>query len=295
MFSSSSLVVSEILEAIPENDREDLNRFFLLLAKSETIAYTLFGQKPISVGNFLKFTYDYPHSIFCLIFEKGWEAWLRNKYLFPQDKFFFRREDNRVASFYLINKKYTLEKIYENLDLFRQNLGEISAKEVLDRLCSDEPIQNLLSTQYLWGVFFGYGKKNSECFAKECESLETLSGKLFLPIPSRKSISSLNPESRKMLERLISKGRYILPKENSVPFSEYVSKLNELMSQRKSFELTGSPILLTRYQPPAFAYWDERETAELQDAYGKTRSNMRKTYGDQSFLESVINQWVSLR
>jgi hypothetical protein len=69
--------ISQILQEISESDRQDLDQFFQLLIKQESMGFTLFGQKPVTVANFVSFTYDYPHVVYCLIFEKGWAAWQR--------------------------------------------------------------------------------------------------------------------------------------------------------------------------------------------------------------------------
>jgi hypothetical protein len=293
MFSSPLPSVTKISTIIPENDRKDLEQFFLLLTKYDTLAYTLFGPKPISVANFIKFTYDYPYFVFCLIFEKGWEAWLRNRHLFSDNFFVLKREDNRVACFYLINKKYTLKKIEENLAIFRKSLGEkIGSEEILYRLCSDEPMSNILSSQYLWGIFLGYGEINSQCFDRETEFFKILSGKMLLPVPVPEDFLANQGVTKKRVERCISKHLYRIP-PNTLPFSHYLSEINHMEKTRKTFELSGSDSLISNFRYPSFVYWDDAENTELQNLYAKTRDAIRRAFAEGSLLDSVTKQWDS--
>lgn len=294
--SASETDIPQLLQEIPESDRHDLDQFFQLLIKYEPLGYTLFGSKPISVASFVLFTYEYPQAMYCPIFEKGWEAWLRWRHLFSDDYFVLKRTNTRTASFHLINKKCTLAKIQQYLHLFKKKLGgNISAEEILVRLCSDEPKTNILFSDFLLGVFYGFGEDASRYFQRRTELSKIISGQIVPPISYEKLCNSLCLKAKKLVENLRAKNRFVLPEQQSGFIAANVDELNQLMESEIGFELKGADAFLEVFSPPQFVCWDSAEIVELQKSYSQTRSVLREAYAEGSFLENTLKQWVSPR
>jgi hypothetical protein len=287
------------LEQISVVDKTDLDSFFRLLIQNHEFGYTLFGSKPITVYNFFKMSNDYSSMQQCLVFEKGWAAWLKNQHLFPSEKFVFKKEERkRSAEFvdlYLINKQQVLREIYQHLDLFKEHLGEtISPELVLERLCSEEPIHNILTSQVLWGIFLGYGEKNARAFEKESDVLKAIGCKMFPPFSIEKESNSLLCEStHKLIQNMRSHPRFLLPQNKKLLLS-CLSELSHLIGARQTFKLSAHSVL-DQFGSPTFIYWDKEETQALYESYSKTKNELIRAYAEGSFLETTINQWCSSR
>lgn len=298
IYSSPETNISEILHQLPESDREDLDRFIKLLFVNNEMAYTLFGSKPITSYGFFKSTLSHPLIYNCLIIEKGWNAWLKNRHLFPSERFVLKKEECQgLASFvffYLINRDAAFSKIKQHLELFKENLEKnITPEEILNRLCSDEPIRNVLFSQFISGIFFGYGENNSRAFEKESEMLCALGCMAFPPFSFDKAHAlALFTKTKKELQNMQKNPRYRLPKNRILSFSS-LSELDRLVNERSNFELPRGGPFLEKFNSPGFIYWDEKEAKELQVAYLQTSKVIRERYTKGGFLEVILNQWIS--
>lgn len=299
---SPRLGVAEILEQISESDRNDLDQFFQLLIQQNEMGYTLFGSKPITVYTFFKKSYSYPFAEYCLVFENGWTAWRKNMHLFPTENFVFKTEESGISTkrtnLYLINKKHTLDMICKHLDSFKENLGpEITPREILDRLCSNEPVESILSSQFLLGFFLGYGENNARIFQRVSELHETLSVAIYPPFSIKKAFNyRLCQRAQEELQymqsqSILQRDRSRLPK-NRESFSSCMQEFDHLMSTRKSFSLIGGDDHLEKFKSLNFVFWDDQETNQLQSSYAKTRAVLVEVYATGSFLENTLNQWV---
>ncbi len=277
--------VSEIVSRIPESDRVDLERFFQLLIRKELLGYTLFGEKPISGAAFFGLQdCDALHQKKYIILEKGWRAWIRNKHLISDEYFFLKRRKHRILSFHLINKKKTLETLQKNLDC----IGDLTPEEVLTEICSDRPNFEVLGSQSLIGILYGYGKQNASLFEKQTELLQSLSSKMAPPFSREVVASRLSHSLKFFLEILAKRRRFGKPSYNL----SQIDALNQLVDQQKTFSLREEAPFIKEYATPGFVSWDEEESQQLKDLYEKTLARMKEVYKGGGFLEKTLQQWI---
>jgi hypothetical protein len=286
--------VRQVMEAIPEQDLTALDRFFQLLVR-ENFAYTLFGQKPISSAEFAPPLHG-AGMIRRAVFEAGWDGWLRHRNLFGDDHFVLKRidrESSKTAHFFLVNKKYTLETIKDCLDVFRAAYGdETSPEEILNRLCDlERPMHDVLTSQFLWGIFFGFGRENAQTFEYKMENYKRAAGKMNPPFSPKNGLESASPLVREIAQCVRRKKQYSLPRsvDELSAFSTCFSELNNLTNREKGFELFDSDFFLEKFSLPAFVCW---EGGNMTESFIKTRTILNQAYKKGSFLEVTLKQWV---
>jgi hypothetical protein len=226
--SSKTTYVQEVINKIPRCDYVALDRLFRCLVFENYLAYTLFGQKPMTYyGAFYEqpahVTMENPNSEF--IFLNYWEIWKKySTYLarishtfsdsshtlhddlasqvgeavlhehcprplerqsqsaerrsvqkkcekcgleFQTKNFFFKEEKSpELFGILFINKKNVLRCVRENMEIFKEILGnDITPEKVLQALMNDEDLSELLKDNHiLCGILFGFGKENATHF-----------------------------------------------------------------------------------------------------------------------------------
>jgi len=153
---------------IPEREMQKIGGLFEYCIRDETFAYTLFGNKPISVIDSIKTpmveALFYPINYFNIA--SNWRVWKKYRHLYPMKKFVLIDNESRGnLQIYLINRKSCIEKITEHLSLFQEILGcNSSPKEILARLeiAKDLMLEGLNKSQILYGILLGYGRENAE-------------------------------------------------------------------------------------------------------------------------------------
>src|ERR1700722_3498962 len=112
------------LEKMSQDERKSLELFFRSAFAFDSLEYTLFGNKAISVTGFympsqkISDVYDLLDSIFFLYSPnnlrkyQGWEIWEKYHHLFPMKNYAFVKSknfiDNEYIAILLINKKVFL-------------------------------------------------------------------------------------------------------------------------------------------------------------------------------------------
>lgn len=155
---------------ILEQDRPVLDSFFREILFFEGFAYTLFGDKPVSICDYnLKNT-----ALFCHTPE-GYKIWKKYAALLPSSNFlflFYENSEKNSCELTLINKK----AFRDIFDLHREKFVEIWGNEI-----SSEVLLNLLTEKgSLWntevkekddliGILLGYGKVNAELYQRRKE------------------------------------------------------------------------------------------------------------------------------
>ncbi len=300
--NSTTSNISEIIQQIPESDRKDLEHFFRLLFKEELFGYTLFGEKPISSADFAPPIYDIQHYRLRIIFNKGWEAWQRNEHLLSQKYFSLKREEDeltRSTHFYIINKAATLQAITNYIDNFKNELGNKKPPEqLLEQLCDPKDrVNNVLKSQFLWGIFFGFGKDSARIFQREEEILKILFARMLPPFSQKnKSFESLDQSAKQAISFLFAHKRYNFAKDTSAPLDieNAIRELTNISENRNYFELFSHEPILEQFSSPDFIIWDNHEeTRQLQETYEKTKSLLRVAYKSGHFLEATLKQWIS--
>jgi hypothetical protein len=293
-----------ILQAIPEQDQETLSSFFQLLFCDDNFSYTLFGNKPMSIGDFFSSTtlwaLNTPGE--SLIFEKGWKVWESYASLFPSDEFVLKRCESKksnwkILSIFLIHKKHALKAIRDNLDTFQEVLGHpVNPQQLLQELCDPhKDIMETLSHNSLFGILLGYGKVNAMNFERKVTICDQLNAKMTPPFSGHHDMEALQPASQRLVQWRDSK-TFCYPSEDCLPASENDSlaeELNEILTKGDGFELYGSDYFLDKFTPPMFiARNHSRETEKLHADYLATKQKLHRAYLQGSFLEVTLNQWM---
>lgn len=164
--------VSAILKEIPKEDRESINHLFSFFIKEDHFAYTLFGDKPISLSahfiitpweNIVERVNDQDE-----IFWKNWNVWKKYQHLFSLKDFILINEPSKnnknISNVILINKKEFIRVISQNQRLFEAVLGySVLPHRMLKKIEFNKMtfVDSINDNQGLWGILLGYGKHNS--------------------------------------------------------------------------------------------------------------------------------------
>lgn len=161
----------KILEEIPPEDRSTLSSFFTSLIDDQ-FAYTLFGDKPVSLAaRFMLTPWENTiEGIQCSgAFWKKWKVWEQYKHLFHLKNFLIIKEPSKSKNFkilniLIINKIEFVNIIKRYLALFESVLErKIIPEEMLKDIESNKLsfIDSINDNQMLWGILLGYGKHNA--------------------------------------------------------------------------------------------------------------------------------------
>jgi len=171
-------------DIIEDQDLKYFNDFVTDHFFCDNFAYTLFGDKPVSLGgHFLELPeanrifLDFPS-----IYWKRWEVWkkyaehflMKNYLLFEQDA-----GENRKFIFF-INKQAFVLCVKRHQAIFDRELGKkVQGEELLVEFAEGKT--PLWKNELLLGILLGYGEHNARLFAKRAkiEGLSLLFGDIF--------------------------------------------------------------------------------------------------------------------
>lgn len=169
-----------VINNIPCEDREKLDYLFSKFILNNHFAYTLLGDKAISLAGNVNET---PWDIF---FKKdgakrkkicdNWAVWEKYRHLFEIKKYLLLKEQSKkvdkITFFILINKDYFIKTINEYKHVFEKILNKkIDPKLLLEELESGKStFQSLIkNSETLWGILLGYGEYNSKLYERRDE------------------------------------------------------------------------------------------------------------------------------
>jgi hypothetical protein len=159
------------IDCISTEDRVCIENFFRYIVYETPAAFTLFGDKPISIIEIDVWTNPYYFTDSAVSYElrRNFSKWKKYAHLFPSKKYVFVENDIFDRSRFcilLINQEACLKIIKEHLLLFQENINEkISAEEILNRITSSSRLfDTLCSHQGLLGILLGFGKNNAFAF-----------------------------------------------------------------------------------------------------------------------------------
>ena len=291
--------VKQQLAQIPPEERETLSLYFETLL-AQNLAYTLFGNKPISGDGYCTFTGD--KSMKEAALNNGKKVWQKYCHLFPSERFalVFHATDG-FDDVFLINKQAVLDTVNEHLVEFQNVLGpDSSPQKILDGLTKDNVrFEELLHNhEGLIGLLYGFGKEN----AFLCYRLQVLDASIdkwlnppysFLEEKLTKDeleeiaqdpfgyfkAASEDPENR-----LSAK----IPAELKALFLIYSSE-RQMMHGFPDDESGLSLSTLYLFPLPCFgAKLDHPETTALKQNYNKTRVHIMNAYSQGDFLEVTL-------
>ena len=165
---------------------------------TEGFAYSLFGEKPITLSCYYIFKfYDknnkkfYPfyqiaYSFYNAYYPKNiklknsWDTWKKYKSLFSNSNFIFLEEPNSnsmTMNIIIINKKAFIETLNINKDTFEKVLKiPIDPKKILDQIINGKMLCRdiIKNHEALLGILLGYGNKNSWDFYERKQILKKI-------------------------------------------------------------------------------------------------------------------------
>lgn len=169
--------VSEILKLIPQDDLSRLNSLFSVIIKEDHGAYTLFGDKPVSLSGDFEIT-PWENIIERIpvggIFWKNWSIWEKYKHLFPLKRYLLIKDSSesekfKISHVFLVNKTEFIKVINDNLSLFEHVLGHpVIPEQILSDLESGKIsfLDSISNNEMLLGILLGYGKINASLYNK---------------------------------------------------------------------------------------------------------------------------------
>lgn len=266
-----NLNVREVLNTIPQDEKETLKLLFYDLFNENNFSYTLFGDKPMSLAGYFTTSLDHSGAPMDedISFWNKWELWKKYAHAFPTTKYLLieePREKDGAKQIYFINKKYFIKKVDQNLNLFQKEFGKNITGSILLR-----NIENNSKTLYLFdnkpgllGVLLGYGKHNSFLFDKRNKLSPFVYRKELPEIP----VKIPNP---------------------SEGFSSLKEEFNSYFSILTHFGDVGySPLVIESVH--FVADKTHPETITLQQKYRKMRGNISAIYSSGDFLEITLSK-----
>src|ERR1700761_4400117 len=106
-----NLNIRDVLNNIPQDEKESLELLFYNLFNQNNFSYTLFGDKPMSLAGYFTTTLDHQGmpSSEDISFWNKWELWKKYASAFPITRYLLivePKEKNRTKQIYFINKKH---------------------------------------------------------------------------------------------------------------------------------------------------------------------------------------------
>ncbi len=272
IYISASTLKSEIAEkiqAIPLKDRERVEKLFRGLLFFHEFAYTLFGDKPVSVDWFDREQEQTTElqELF-RIRPDGYRAWEKYAHLFPSKNYLFLFCEDVKADCYeltLINKEAFRQIVDKHREKFAELFGpDFDPEKLLNLLVQKGSLWNtpMRGRADLIGILLGYGKTNAELFQKRNEILR---------------------------KEGIKKGRT----QPSQQFDSIDAELNFLDASLKSFSNEGKVSLHFMRLPGFVANPQHEETVQLRQKYTQQRKYITQRYIRRNVLEITLEQLMA--
>lgn len=272
------LNVSSLMETIPFEDQKEIKILFRDLFYNQSLAYSLFSDKPMSFSDRSLFKQSsislirllsiegYCQSVlepYCEpsnLLNKRWEIWNKYESRFNLKKYLFaNKKIGKQVRIFLINKEAFLKVINENLDLFKQVIGnDLSAEKLLEEIAEENTnVWDLLHNhEGLLGILLGFGRYNAMLFQER----EKLLDKLEIPIISDKSIQEKIQFFNHLLKPLHQHDAYLVASINRVGF---------------------------------VADSDHPETTKLRNKYDELNRRLNALYAKEDWFEQTLLQLLT--
>lgn len=251
---------------IAEKDRPVLDVFFRDLLLNEGFAFTLFGEKPMSVNEYDQDNFE----LFCKI-SQGYQVWKRyaarlsnSNYIFV----FYENTNQKLLEIMLINKRAVRKVIKKNWDLFLEVAGEkTSPDDFISLFIEKGSLWNtaLKERDDLIGILLGYGRLNSELFQKKSELGQRKAG---------------------------------VRKIRTVPSAGYATteeELRALVTTLRPFEKHRRGSLNYMNLPGFLADSNSQETRDLKHQYTHQRKQIIETFSQGDIVDLVVKQIIDHR
>jgi len=178
--------VADILKTIPKDHQEDLRYLFRMIFLEQDGAYTVFGDKPVSLaGGFLIPPWKSLINGRCVgKLGCAWKTWQKYKHKFPMQQYVilgelckFENPESVTLNIFVINKRAFIESIRNHIMFFESVLGDKVDPESFLKDLEDERISfwtSIHHNEMLLGILLGYGKHNASFFnhrARHCHQV----------------------------------------------------------------------------------------------------------------------------
>lgn len=281
------------MKSIDEVDKQILDDFFRCLFFESEFAYTLFGDKPLTLIT------PNLQCIFFLVTDSscryrmskivlGWKVWKKYQSSFPFRNFYFDccdDLDGYCCKFVLINRKKCLEIIKNNFELFTTCFGAIENPEIFLKRFASSSSTYIGKTGYFFslGLLLGYGEENARTFERNENLYDAI---IKTPLDSsflnqKIKISSLNQRTFKK------------EAPNSLDCRHTITELNYLDSHFRGCFATLQPNPLYPFDIPHFRAILNKETETIKKIFDQNREKLLEAYYSDNFLERVLNQMAS--
>ena len=280
--------IADVLRKCSTSDKRALEKLFHILIDEDHFGYTLFGDKPVSLSGDCTIT---PYEVALSgiptnelfwkkwgipsggLFWRKWSIWKKiEKDLCIKNYFFieepaFNRNDGAMGFVFLVNKKAFVETVDQNIETFRDILGQnTTAIKLLEKVEEEKTfMKHLKNSELLLGILLGYGSHNAQLFVRIKQLRKFISAKDLIlieikPLPSQ-GFSSIEEEEKFLNQKL-------------QPFSRHVNHI---------------PWMILPVQFAADL--DHIETKLLQKKYARLRNEISRRCAEKNnFLELIISQ-----
>lgn len=264
-------VVDTALCQLSEEDKKYLNAIFHILVDSDQFAYTLFGDKPVSLsGHYLVLPYDtgLRGIIFRRDFWRAWSIWKRVQTKLPISNYIFIEEaaynftENGMKFIFFINKDSFVRVVDQNIEIFNSVLGHrTNGQQLLAQMeAANAFMPIILNDQTLLGILLGYGKHNAQLYARR-DNLR------------RNKLSGALPRI------VLSRGFSTLKDEEEF--------LNQQLQPAASYDFDAQTIAPVQFA----ADLTHQETKHLQKKYSQMRQKICSMMVDnEKFLALILTQ-----
>ncbi len=258
-----------VLAQLSDDEKHCLSIFLRMTLFYENFAYLLFGNKPVALTGCQKTESSFSWgsdflSPLNLEERKGLEVFKKMQPLFLSKNIIVNiTEDNEYLYLKMINKKNLLRTLRENIEDFKQVLGdETTVEQLFDRITAGKDhLYNILNGhQALFGILLGFGRSNSWLFHKK----DTIYKKLNAFTQPQKRDDSL----QKILDEI---------QKNTTGFND--------VSDERKYILKNPQLLLL---PGFMVDPNSLETRQLREMYEKDRQYMKSIFSKQNFVEATL-------
>jgi hypothetical protein len=265
--NTQKVAARKIIQSIPADDLESLETFFRNILFYQNLAYTLFGDKPISIECF-----DLENEKKPDVFRtscSGYRIWERYAYLFPQEHYiflFYEDVHQDICEITLINKRAFLETVNKHKEIFANLFGpEMTSETLLSLIIQKRSLWNtpMQDRDDLIGILLGYGKSNAHLFQKRSE------------------IWRINTKIKKQRTQA------------SQGYSSVDEELKHLNASLQSFSNEGRFSLNYIRLPSFVADPNTEETVQLKKKYSRQRKWITHHLSQGNLLEILFEQLLT--
>ncbi len=265
--------VHKILSLMPQQDRLALDAFFRILIFKSSFGYVLYGDKPISLVDYVSKYSDGFYggirysdlSIANAILREGWRVWEKYQHLFPSKHYIlhhFGRKDRDSAFILMINRNAFEDTFAKNNQKFILKYGsDITAEKMLQKCLSKESLfaADFMYCHELQGILFGFGSHNSKLFQK-----------------------------REDLDKCAELHR----SELRIPSPAFLEEIDQIDSKLQFFGDDDSSVLRLSPLPTFVADLNHAETVAVKKKYKMQRRRIANRYRNGNFLELTLEQFI---